>query len=137
MVDATELDYIRTFIGAVCTLSTVKHVVENGKDISNIIDASFQRILVKQGELMNTSSNRYLKRFKILISQPSEVLLMGEINNLIDGIQKFQKRVGIDGYDYVSTFTWIELISCNEGKINFKTSRWDNQIIIDAKFTTS
>lgn len=134
---ATELDYIRTFISKVCTLSTVKHIVENGENISNIDDASFQRILVKQGELMSTSSNRYLKRFKVLISQPSELLLMGEINNLIDGIQKFQKRLAITDYSYVSTFTWIELVSCNEGKINFKTGRWDNQLILDAKFTTS
>lgn len=137
MVDATELDFIRTFIGAVCTLSTVKHILEHGNNVHSIGDASYQNILVKKGELMSTSSNRYLMRFKVLFSQPSETLMIGEIRNLIDGIQKFQKRVTIDGYTYESTFTWIELVSSNEGKHEFKSGLFDKMLIIDCKFTTS
>lgn len=131
----SELDYIRTFIGAVCTGSTVRHIVENGENIHSIVDASHQKILVKQGELLETSSTRYIKRFKVLVSQPSENLLITTISNLIKGIQKFQRRVVITDYTYKATFIWIELVSCNEGKVNFKSGRWDNQIILDAKFT--
>lgn len=137
MADATELDYIRTFIGAVCTGSTVEHVVEHGKKTDSIIDATFQKILVKQGELIETYCNVYIKRFKILLSQPSEILLITTLNNLIDGINKFNKRLTIDSYTKPSTLIHIELVSCNEGSINYKSGKWDNQLILDVKFTTS
>lgn len=137
MVDATELDYIRTFIVNACPLSTVKHVVENGNDINQIADGSFQRILVKRGELISSISNRYIRRFKVLLSQPTELLMMGTIRNLIDCIYKHGLRLAFGSYTYETTLVYIELISCNEGSINNKTGRWDNQIVIDVTFTTS
>ena len=137
MVDATELDYLRTFISKVCTLSTVKHVVENGADINQIVDASKQRILVKQGEEILSISNRYIKRFKILISQPTEVLMMDTIRNLIDCIKDHNLRLAFGSYTYEPTLVFIEFISGNVGSINYKTSRWDNQIILDVTFLTS
>ena len=137
MVDATELDFIRTLLSLICTGSTVKHIIEHGKNVHSIDDITKPKILVKLGELMSTSSNRYLKRFKVLVSSPSEILLITALNNLIDGIQKFQKRLEIADYTYEGTFTWIELVSGNEGKYEYKPPLYDIQLIIDAKFTTS
>lgn len=137
MADATELDYIRTFIGAVCTGSTVEHIVEHGEKVTSIIDATFQKILVKQGELIETYCNVYIKRFKVLLSQASEILLITTLNNLIDGIQKLNKRLSITAYTKPSTLIWIDLVSCNEGSYNYKSGNWLNQLILDVKFTTS
>ncbi len=137
MADSTELDYIRTFISKVCTASTVKHIVEHGDNVHNISDDGKQQILVKQGELLETYSNVYVKRFKVLLSQPSETLLITTLNNLIDGINKLNKRLAITSYTKPSVLIHIELISCNEGKFIFKTKRWNNQLILDVKFTTS
>jgi len=135
MADTTELDYIRTFISKVCTSNTVKHIVENGNDINNILGK--QKILIKHGELLETFSNRYLKRFPILINEPSEVLLITTLNNLIDGIQKLQKRQTISGYTKPSTLVYIKFVTSNRGSINFKTKRWNIQVFLDVEFTTS
>jgi len=138
MADATELEFVRTLLGAICTTSTVKHIDEHGGNVHSITDASSQKMLVKQGELINSYSDVYVKRFKVVVTQPTEALLQNTIRSLIDGIRTFQKRDTIATYTYESTFIWIELVSINVGKIHFKAGkRWDNEIIIDCKFTTS
>jgi len=133
----TQLDDVRTFLLRVCTASTPKHVVEHGNNVHTIIDVTKQKLLVKQGELIGTDNNVYTKRYKILSSQPTEALLTTTINNLIDGINKLNLRQAIASYTRPSTLIWMELVSVNEGKVNFKNSNWDNQIILDVSYTTS
>ena len=135
MVDDSELDYIRTFLGKVHTAATAKQKEETGK-IALIVDT--QRIYVLPGELIApTSSYTYTKRYKVQISETSEANLTTAINNFMIGIFKFNTRQAIAAYTRPSTMLHIELRNGSETKVNKKRARWDCEIILDIEWSTS
>jgi L-lactate utilization protein LutC len=136
MADDSELDYIRTFLGAVHTAATVKQYSEE-KTIDAIVDATYQRMLVYPGELINNSFNRYTKRFMVKISETSEANLTTAINNVLDGKETFNKRGTIAAYSKPSTMVHIEVVNTNKCFENPNTKRWYCDIYLDVDFTTS
>ena len=135
----THLEDIRTFLGKVHTVATVKHVGEHGTNLDSIVDATFQRILVFPGELIGTNGNFYIERYLVQLSETNETTLTTAINNIFDGIEKFNKRAAIAGWVYASysTMCHIELANGKQSFKNFSTKRWYKDIMLDFTWSTS
>lgn len=134
MPDDSELDYIRTFLGKVHTVATVKQISEV-KNISLINDT--QRILVYPGEIIKTDYNYFVKRYLVKISETSEANLTTALNNIIDGINKLNKREAITEYTKPGVLVGAELVNSNKPFENSQTKRWDLDINIDFEWVTS
>lgn len=134
----TELDMIRTFLLKVHTAATTKHAPIEANKLSGIVDASFQRMLVNPPELMNVDGDFYWKRYKIEIEESSEANLMTAINNIIIGINKFNKRTAITGFTYASAATMCFIKYANSDQVIAvsKSSNWQCNIWIDVKWST-
>jgi len=127
MADDSELDYIRTFLGKVHTVATVKHVGEIGR-LREIADT--QRILVNQGELMSIDSFHLIsKRYKLEIEETSEANLTIALNNILEGIKKFNYRETIT--DYTRETSMNNLILWNQSSLISKKLGTQWKINID------
>lgn len=134
MPDDSELDYVRTFLGKVHTAATAKHKDETGK-LALIADT--QRILVFPGELIGTLDYIYQKRFKVQVSETSEANLTTALNNIINGIYKFNTRQTISGYTRPSSMIHILLREAGETKNNKKSGRWSCEIKLDIDWSVN
>lgn len=134
MVDDSELDYIRTFLGKIHTAATVKQIQEAG-NLTYINDT--QRMLVLPGELIAVFFNWYIKRYKVQISETSEANLTTAINNIIIGIEKLNRRETITAYTRPSTLIHCKLVNSNKAFFNATSQRWDCDIFLDFEWSTS
>jgi hypothetical protein len=103
MVDDSELDYIRTFIGKVHTAATVMHYPEEMGRVEDISDDSGQKILVHPPELMGVDGGFITKRYEVEIIEPNEAGLTTALNNIQIGIDKLNRRQTITSYTKPST----------------------------------
>ena len=136
----TELDCVRTFLLKVHTAATTRHAPVEASKISNILDASSQRMLVHPPELIGSDGDDfYWKRYMIEIEEVGEAGLMTAINNIIIGIRKFNKRTAITGFTYASAPTMCHVKYVNSDKVEVKTkgSIWKCKIWIDVEWSTS
>ena len=136
----TELDMIRTFLLKVHTAATTKHYPIEASELSGIVDATFQRMLVFPPELIGmTGDGFYTKRYTIEIEETSEANLMTAINNIIIGINKFNKRSVITGFTYASAPTMCQLKFVNSDQViaKSKNNNWKCNIKIDVEWSTT
>jgi hypothetical protein len=136
----TELDCVRTFLLAVHTVATTKHSPVEATNLSGITDASFQRILVHPPELMGSDGAGFCwKRFKIEIEEVGEVGLMTAINNILIGIDKFNRRAAITGWVYASAPKMCHLKYANGSQVEgiVKSNNWQCVIWLDVEWSTS
>lgn len=134
MVDDSELDYIRTFLGKVHTAATAKQKEETGR-LGLIADT--QRLLIFPGELITSDSYTYKKRYKVQVSETSEANLTTALNNIIDGIYKFNTQQTITSYTRPTTMLHIKLRDSTLNKFNKKSTRWNCEINLDILWSTS
>jgi len=133
----TEMDCIRTFLLAVHTDATTKHFTEQ-RNIEDIVDASGQKMLVRIGEIISRDGDFYWKRYKVQISETGEATLTTAINNIIIGIEKFNRRASIDGFTYASAPTMCHM-KFAYGNIAWEdpvNKRWACDIFIDVEWST-
>ncbi len=130
---------VRTFLLKVHTVSTTKHAPVEASKLSGIVDASFQRMLVNPPELMKVDGDFYWKRYKIEIEESSEANLMTAIDNIIIGINKFNKRAAITGFTYASATTMctIKYAYSDQVEAISKSSTWKCNIWFDVRWSTS
>ena len=137
----TELDCVRTFLLAVHTVATTKHYPVEASKLSGITDASFQRMLVHPPELMGSDGDSfYWKRYKIEIEEVGEIGLMTAINNILIGIDKFNRRAALGaGFVYASAPKMLHLKYANSDpvKAKSKSGNWKCNIWIDVEWSTS
>jgi len=134
VVDATHLEFIRTFLGYVHTTATVKHYGEQRKiGEGDIIDTS--SMLVYPGELIGTYSNVTNSRFKVTVYEQSEALMMAALNNIINGCQKLNTRQPIASYTRPAAFIWAEVKFTNKPFVTKNNHFWCD-VTLDCKFTT-
>lgn len=81
----------------------------------------------------------YWKRYEVEIEEVGEAGLMTAINNIIIGINKFNKRTPIDGFVYASAPTMCHMKYINSSKAEAKSvsSHWECVIWIDVQWSTS
>lgn len=132
MADNSELDYIRTFLGECHASATAKQFSEI-KKISLINDT--ERILVYPGEVINTNTKFYTKRFPVKLSETTEANLTGMLNDIINGCEKYNVRDGT--LTEVSTMCNIHVAYGNKSYENPQTKRWDCDIYLDIEWSTS
>ncbi|KKM81179.1 hypothetical protein LCGC14_1332380 [marine sediment metagenome] len=102
MADDSELDYLRAWFSIASFEATAKHFSEI-KKIDSI--NSTKRILIHPGELMNVDGKFYTKRYKVQISDSSEAELMSTMNNIIRGLELFNRGEPFNGiYDAPHNF---------------------------------
>jgi hypothetical protein len=133
LVDATHLDYIRTFLGKVHTVATVKHFVEQ-RSLEEINDTS--RMLIYPGEILGSYSNVVQERYVVKLYEESEALLITAINNIITGCWKLNSRQAITSYTRPAAFIYCEFKFSNKVFVNAENYFWTD-VTIDCKFTTS
>lgn len=135
----TELDCVRTFLLKVHTVATTKHAPVEASQISHVLDASSQRMLVHPPELMSVDGDFYWKRYRIELEEVAEAGLMTAINNIIIGIRKFNKRTAISEFVYASAPTMCNIKYVNSGEVKVRTKRsiWKCEIWIDVRWSTS
>jgi hypothetical protein len=135
MVDDSELDYVRTFLGKVHTAATVKHKNEAGR-VQLIADTN--RIFVEPLDLIGvTRFGFYTKRFKVTLSEASEADLTTALNNIIDGIELLNRRATISEYTRPTTLCNARIAHGEKLTFNKKSQRWDIIIYIDFEWSTS
>ena len=134
----THLDDIRTFLGKVHTVATVKHIGEHSESVDKIADASFQKIKVFAGELIGSRFSLYTERHTVRIAETSEANLIVAFNNILIGIEKHNTRQAITGWVYASypTLCYINFVNGMEAE-KFRTNRWYRNIFIDVTWSTS
>ena len=135
----TQLDCVRTFLLKIHTVATTKHFPAEAGKISDIVDVTFQRMLVHPPELMSVDGDFYWKRYKIEIEETSEANLMAAINNIIIGIRKFNKRTTITGFTYASapTMCHMKLANSTLVKAKSKSGNWKCEVWLDVEWSTS
>ena len=132
MADDSELEYVRTFVGSVMTGYTVKNYSEV-KNISLIADT--QRGLVYPGEILTFNDVYYVTRFKLKLSDATEVALTAGIKLLIAGAKLYNSRQA--GPTQVAAMTHIRLVSANQAYEVGTTKRWNIDIMIDITWSVS
>ena len=95
MADDSELDYLRTFIKSATGLSSVRHFSEIRK-IDSIKGS--RRILIYPPELMNIDGKFYNKRYKVQMSDTSEVALNSTFNAIVNSIDFFNRNNTLENY---------------------------------------
>ena len=128
MADDSELDYVRTFLGAVHTAMTFKSFSET-KVITAIDDT--QRGLVYPPELMSATDNYTIKRFDVLLSETNEANLTTAISNILAGIKKLNRREAITSYTRPAVLCNIKLMKGTKAWEHSTTKRWNQTIILD------
>ena len=126
MPDDSELDYIRTFVGEVMTGYTIKQYSET-KNISLISDT--QRGLVYPGEILTFNDVYYVTRYKLKLSDATELALTAGIKLLIAGAKIYNSR--LTGATQVASMTHINLASANQAYEDGLNKRWNQDIMID------
>jgi len=134
MADDSELDYIRTFLGCVHTVATVKHIEEAG---NLMLISDTQKMLVLPPEIVGIYATRVVKRYLVKISETTEANLTTAINNIQIGIEKSNRRETIASWTKPSTWCYIKFINSNKAFCNFKTKRYDIDIYIDVEWSTA
>jgi len=129
-----ELSDITDFLGKVHTTATVKHYSEV-RNISNIEGS--KRMLVFPPEIMGHYLNVIIKRYKVKISETSETSLMTALNNILDGIDKLNKRETISDYTKPGTLVHAAFVSGNKAYENSNNQRWDQDIYLEFEWATS
>ena len=126
MVDDSELDYIRTFIGSVMTGYTIKHYSEE-RQLSLINDT--QRGLVYPGEILTMNDVYFESRYNLKLSDTSEAALTVGIKLLIAGAKLYNRR--LTGPTQVVGMTYIKVVSGNKAFEDGGTKRWYQDINLD------
>ena len=132
MVDDSELDYVRTFIGEVMTGYTIKQYSEV-KNISLISDT--QRGLVYPGEILTFNDVYFVTRYKLKLSDASEAALTTGLKLLIAGAKLYNSR--LTGPTQVASMTHIRLVSGNQAYEVGNTKRWNQDIMIDITWSVT
>lgn len=132
----TQLDCLRTFLLKVHTVATTKHINEISS-LENIVDASFQKMFINHPEMMGVNGNFYTKRYKIEIQETSEANLETSIDNILIGIDKFNKRTAITGFAYGSAPTMCHMKYVNSNEAEHNKSIWKCEIWLDIKWSTN
>jgi c-di-AMP phosphodiesterase-like protein len=132
MVDDSELDYIRTFLGKVHTAATAMQIEEAG-NLALINDT--QRMLVFPGEILSVSSTRITKRYLVKVSETGEATLTTAINNIQIGILKANRRQTITAWTKPASWCTIRFANSNKQFYNLKTKRWDCDIYLDIEWS--
>ena len=129
-----ELNDLKTFLGKVHTVATVKDITEY-RSIWNIPDT--QRMLVYSGEFVSQHNTFYKKRFKVQISETSEANLTTALNNIINGTNDVNKRIPIEGYTKPSTLVYINFAAQGQAQENPIMKIWNIDIFLDATWVTN
>lgn len=133
MVDNSELEYLRTFLGAAHSDATAKHKYEVGK-MALINDT--QKIMIEPGELLGLEKEDwYSKRYLVKLSEASEENLMVSLANIIAGIGKLNRRETITDYTRPSTLCHISIPYGQSTKKNNKSGRWSMALYIDVEWS--
>jgi hypothetical protein len=132
MADDSELDYIRTFVGEVMTGYTIKQFSEV-KTIASINDT--QRGLVYPGEILTFNDVYYVTRYKLKLSDTTELSLTAGIKLLIAGAKKYNSRLA--GVTQVASMTHINLASANQAYEDGITKRWNQDIMFDITWSVA
>ena len=135
----TELDCVRTFLLKVHTVATTEHAPVEASKLSDVLDATSQRMLVHPPELMSVDGSFYIKRYRVEIEEVAEAGLMTAINNIIIGIRKFNRRAAITDFVYASASTMCHMKYVNSGEPEVYTKRsvWKCEVWIDVQWSTS
>lgn len=134
MVDDSELDYLRTFMMEAHAAATAKSFSEV-KNISLINDDD--RVLVYPGGLISSQFNHFIKRYRVKLSQTSEITLTTILNDIVDGIEKLNKRIAVGSFTKPNTMCNMKLAYGNKPFENPQTKRWDQDIFIDVEWSSS
>ena len=132
MADDSELDYIRTFVGEVMTGYTIKQFSEV-KSLASINDT--QRGLVYSGEILTFNDVYYVTRYKLKLSDTTELALTAGIKLLIAGAKIYNSRLA--GATQVASMTHINLTSANQAYEDGITKRWNQDIMIDITWSVA
>ncbi|MCP4550880.1 MAG: hypothetical protein GY834_02315 [Bacteroidetes bacterium] len=134
MADDSELDYIRTFLLRIHTVTTPKHITE-ARAIKLINDTS--KMIVGAPEIMGTYLDIITKRYKVDVYEASEPLLMTAINNIVDGINKLNIREDITSFTRPGILLNGRFISGTIAKESGRTKVWKQQITLEFEWCTS
>lgn len=134
MADDSELDFLRTFLAAVHSAATVKHIMESGSSLGNI--RASRKMLLFPGELISAHSERMRKRHLLKVAEDSEAHLTDALNNLQNGAAKLNRRESIDGYSKPSSLCYVELVSGRQAYGKENTGEFYQDIIIEAEWST-
>ena len=132
MADDSELDYIRTFVGEVMTGYTIKQYSET-RNISLINDT--QRGLIYPGEILTFNDVYYVSRYKLKLSDATEVALTAGIKLLVAGAKKYNRR--LTGPTQVASMTHIRIVSGTKAYEVGTTKKWNIDINIDITWSVS
>lgn len=124
MVDDSELDYIRTFVGEVMTGYTIKQYSE-AKTMKAINDT--QKGLVYPGEIIFIDDVYFVSRYKLMLADASEAALTTGLKNLISGTKNYNRRVA--GPTQVSSMTNIKVVPAGIKAYEVGTTKRWNMIL--------
>ena len=130
MVDTTELQWVRTFVGSVMTGYTIKTYSES-KKLKNIDDT--QRGIVHPGEILKMDAVYYVTRYELEIADATEAAITTGIKNLIAGIALYNRRQ--TGPTQIASMTHLRVVSGSkfeEGGIN---KRWKIKLNLDVTWS--
>lgn len=135
---AAELDEIVTFLTCAHTTASVKDI-SDVRNINRIVDASGERMLVFPGEELGGNENFYTSRYKVKLSENSEVDLMNMKHDIRETCTKHSKRQTIADWTYAShpRVCSIQLINSNKAYEDGKTKRWNQDIFLDVEWSTT
>ena len=128
MVDDSELDYIRTFLGKVHTVMTFKGFHET-KNITQIADT--QRGLVYPPEIINGTDYYTKKRYNIKLSETTEANLSTAIDNILIGCRKLNRKIAITTYTKPASLSKIIYSGSNKAYEHPTSKRWVQDIQLD------
>ena len=129
-----ELYRLNDLIGKLSTGSTVSDY-ELKKEISRV--AGTNRILINSGELLFSTAGRTIKRYIIELSMRYENDITDAINDITNGIYKFNTRQAITSYTRPTNMLFIEFRDGTKCEHNSQSNRWDCKIKIDVTWSTS
>lgn len=130
MVDTTELQFVRTFVGSVMTGYTIKTYSE-AKKLKSIDDT--QRGIVHPGEILIMDAVYYVSRYELELSDATEAALTTGIKNLIAGIALYNRRQ--TGPTQIASMTHLRPISGSKSEEGGINKRW--KIILNLDVTWS
>jgi hypothetical protein len=134
MVDDSELDHVRTFLGKIHTAATVKQIEEAG-NLMLINDT--QRMLVLPPEIVGINAGRIKKRYQVKVSETTEANLTTALNNIQIGCDKANRRQTITAWTKPSAWCYVEFVNSNKAFCNIRTKRYDVDIYLDITWSTS
>lgn len=128
MVDDSELDYIKTFLGKVHTTMTFKHYSEE-RDMKRI--ASATRGQIRLPEIMNANELYTVKKYLIKLETATEALMSTAINNIMIGCGKINNGTTITAYTKETSLSKVFFVSANKAFEDSTGKKWNQDIYLE------